>query len=180
MRPEQNGVDYIMNITSEMLVYEGSITESAAATYTEDDIILPVNQFSDQGVIIYGFEVGSAEPQDLPAAGDTVEAIVVGLYTSSQTDTVGIENQETIARTLFKKLGDGTDWLFFFEEREGIPHKGTVSDHNYKTLENKIHVGIKSTNASAGATAGYRIYLKTVEYTDSEAKALLYAKTYED
>jgi len=121
MRPEQNGVDYIMNITSEMLVYEGSITESAAATYTEDDIILPVNQFSDQGVIIYGFEVGSAEPQDLPAAGDTVEAIVVGLYTSSQTDTVGIENQETIARTLFKKLGDGTDWLFFFEEREGIP-----------------------------------------------------------
>jgi len=40
--------------------------------------------------------------------------------------------------------------------------------------------GIKSTNASAGATAGYRIYLKTVEYTDSEAKALLYAKTYED
>lgn len=82
-------------ITSDPFFVNGSITESAANTYTESEISLPLDSLNQEGVLVHAVYWTTNEPSTVPG---TNTSLSVQLCATSKTGIVGANDANLIAR----------------------------------------------------------------------------------
>jgi len=94
-------------ITSDPFFVNGSITESAANTYTQAEISLPLDSLNQEGVLVHAVYFTSTEPERVVNA-KTVCALQVS--STSKTDIVGANDANLIARRQLIVLGGAAEF----------------------------------------------------------------------
>ena len=82
-------------ITSDPFYVNGSLDESAANTYTQAEISLPLDSLNQEGVLVHAAYFISDEPDAIAA---TRTALTLQLTTTSKTDMVGANDANLLAR----------------------------------------------------------------------------------
>jgi len=82
-------------ITSDPFFVNGSVTESAANTFTQVEISLPLDSLNQEGILIHAVYWTTNEPSIIPG---TDTSFTIQLSTTSQTGIVGANNANLVAR----------------------------------------------------------------------------------
>jgi len=82
-------------ITSDPFFVNGSITESAANTFTQAEISLPLDSLNQEGVLVHAVYWTSNEPSTVPGSNTSLSC---QLTATSKTAIVGANDANLIAR----------------------------------------------------------------------------------
>ena len=82
-------------ITSDPFFVNGSITESAANTYTAEQISLPLDSLNQEGILVHAVYFTSDEPEQVPNART---AVTLEVTSTSKTALVGANDANLVAR----------------------------------------------------------------------------------
>ena len=82
-------------ITSDPFFVNGNLTESAANTYTQTEISLPLDSLNQEGVLVHAVYWTSGEPSTVPGSNTSVN---YQLTATSKTGMVGANDANLISR----------------------------------------------------------------------------------
>lgn len=82
-------------LTSDPFYVNGSITESAADTYTQEEISLPLDSLNREGILVHAVYFTSSEPS---AVAGLQTAVSCQLTATSKTGLVGANDANLIAK----------------------------------------------------------------------------------
>ncbi len=82
-------------ITSDPFYVNGSITETAANTYTQTQVSLPLDSLNREGVLVHAVYFTSDEPEQVPNVRTTV---TLQVSSTSKTGLIGANDANLVAR----------------------------------------------------------------------------------
>lgn len=150
------------------------ITESAAATYTEEAVALPTSAYNGIGVVIVGVDIESEEPADTPGAA-AYETVNTGLLEEAKGAVTYIDDEDMIAKKVTHKIDDEPT---MHEIKMGFVDKIVPAEQGYRTLASKVYAFINSSNAAATADSRLRIWFYLVKFDGDEVRELALNEAY--
>ena len=103
--------------SSDVLTISGSVTESAANTFTQQQFSLPLDPLNNEVFVVLAIDIDVSTPSNIPATATQVSA---SLSVTSQTAVVGIDDSKCLAKGL-KAIAQGAGTVdgAAFSEVEG-------------------------------------------------------------
>jgi hypothetical protein len=112
--------------SSDTLVISNGVTETAANTFTELQVTLPLDPLNNEVFVILGIDIDLSAPNNVAA---TTTSVAGSVSTTSQTAVIGIDNSRCLARaTKLIAQGAGTVDGAAFTANEGN-HPNAMLDY---------------------------------------------------
>jgi hypothetical protein len=80
--------------TSDTIVISARVEETAANTFTQNEVTLPLDPLNNEIFVILGMDIDLSVPSNVPA---TLTSVTGSISTTSQTATIGINNSRCLA-----------------------------------------------------------------------------------
>jgi hypothetical protein len=158
-----------MKIVGDLNQFNVDMTESAAGTYTETQVVIADNVVAGNAILIKKIEFEAQEPQDVAAAGAAMETNRIHVARSTRTTLGDIADDEVLAAHQVAIGGNGTDNISIVYNKMQNPMIFGLGEKDGELYPYKfIYVAIKSSNGGATATCQVRIWYYPVVLNDKE------------
>lgn len=169
-------------ILSDIIAIPWNHPESAASTWTCEEIDIPSAAREGIGCIIIGADIMGQEHTDVPAAGATAEQFMQMVLEEYKASQPAAGNADVIAllQRLYYRGGGEAGYSVIHEMRLGLTGKMVPPEYGYKTARQKIYIGHVSTSAGTAMYTSGRIYLVMVQFTQEEMAELGMREAYDE
>jgi len=159
-------------ITSDPFFVNGSITESGANTYTQEEISLPLDSLNQEGILVHAVYFESSSP-DL-VAGPAYSRVNVQVTATSKTALVGANDANLIAqRTLVTACGaaefSGPHVIDFIGEQGPYAE----DDNLMIVATDNVFFAIQGANQTAASEGTFRMVCSRVKLESAAYAALV-------
>lgn len=161
-----------MQLLSGLLTKGFTATESAAATWTTDEISVPSASRENIGVIVVGIEGIVPNCQDVPAAGVSQELCEVYVLEEDKATEPNPTDDDIMGYVFYGFNGDATNILFINKQYLRLWGRLVSPVIGFVTVRESIYWGIISTNSGNPAILQGFIYFYLVKLSDAEIKDL--------
>lgn len=168
-----------MKVISDILTATVLVTESAAATWTTEDISLPAAAREAIGITIIGVDLVASNVEDVPGAGVVYEQVEVYLLEEEEAAEPALTDPDIIAYLDRRCHGDGTDIIHVEAVSLGLQGKLVTPENGFKTMRDKCYVGVVSSNSSSAANATARVYFQIAKFSQAELVELGFRESFE-
>lgn len=140
--------------TSEPFIISTGITESAANTFTQDEVAVNLNPLDQEVLLILAVDLDSFTPDVVTATNTAVD---LSVSTSSQTDVLNISNSACIAGQRIDIKTDGVNHVINDRLMAVQPFSDMI---NYIGIlaTNNFYVQVKGTNNATAKGGSVRMW----------------------
>jgi hypothetical protein len=158
-------------VTSDPFYVNGNLTESAASTYTETEISLPLDSLNREGILVHAVYFSGEEPERVPNA---ISQIRMQVTTTSKTGMVGANDANLLSRQEKYITGGAAEF--------SGPHVIDViaSNEPYQESDNlglvatdNLFLAIQGTNQGAAKACQFRAVCSRIKLTADAYAALV-------
>ena len=137
--------------TSDVLTISGSVTETAANTFTESQISLPLDPLNNEVFVVLAIDIDLTAPSNVAGTGTSSSG---SLAVTSQTGVIGISNSRCLAKGV-KTIAQGAGTVdgAAFSEVEGntpnanLPYMAIIAtDDFFAQVQGDNNVAAKTMN----------------------------------
>lgn len=168
-----------MKIISDLLFVGKTLSESAAATWTTDEIDLATAIREGIGAVIVGCDMRLKRPIDVGPAGTDIEYTKGFLLEEDKASEITPEDPDVIGYVAREHQGDATDNILETYTQLGYAGKIVRPEEGYKTGRQKIFLGIISSNAASAGFVNLKLYYYMAHFTQSELVDLGFRESFE-
>lgn len=172
-------------IISSVIMQQNRVTESAAATWTTEEIAIPTAAREKIGAIIIGLDVTNSEVADVAGGGSASERVSVFVLEEVKTSEPRSSDPDVIGVKHTNVRSDGANNVSVSIKDLGYigklvqPLDNQKNILGYPTLRSSITIGIISSNAAATANGDVKIYYVLAEFTNQELIELGFRESFE-
>jgi len=158
-------------VTSDPFFVNGNITETAAGTFTQQEISLPLDSLGREGVIVHACYFSGDEPERVV---NSLSRVRMQVSTTSKTSIIGANDANLISRQEKYVLGGVAEF--------SGPHVIDViaSNDPYQESDNlglvatdNVFLGIQSTNQAAVKSTQVRLVCSRIKLSADAYAALV-------
>ncbi len=158
-------------ISSDPFYVNGSITESAADTFTQTEISLPLDSLNREGVLVHAVYFTSSEPT---ANLGLQTAVSVQVTTTSQTGLVGANSANLLAKRESIITGGAAEFSGpHIHDFVGDSAPYQVSDNLGIVATDNVFLGIKGNNNGTVKNAQMRMVCSRIKLSADAYAALV-------
>ena len=156
--------------TSELVAVSFNVSESAANTFTQDEIALQLDVLNNEIAVIVNIDLDIADPDALAGIDTATQA---SLTSTSQTGLVGLGNTNCLAtgRAAIRAAGFADGGVSFTRAAESVPSANL--DYIGLIATNNFFVGVKGTGNAAAKDCQGRVWLYRARADASTYAALV-------
>ena len=158
-------------VTSDPFYVNGNLTESAASTYSQTEISLPLDSLNREGILVHAVYFSGEEPERVPNA---ISQIRMQVTTTSKTGMVGANDANLLSRQEKYITGGAAEF--------SGPHVIDViaSNEPYQESDNlglvatdNLFLAIQGTNQAAAKACQFRAVCSRIKLTADAYAALV-------
>lgn len=141
--------------TSETISISGSVTETAANTFTQATVTLPLDPLNNEVFVVLAIDLDVGMPSNVPAVATQTSG---SLSTTSQTGVIGINNSRCLAKAL-KAIAQGAgtvDGAAFTEVEGNTPNANL--DFIAIIATDDFHAQVAGNGNLAAKTMRFRVW----------------------
>ena len=158
-------------ITSDPFFVNGSITQSAVDTFTQEEISLPLDSLNQEGIIVHAVYWTSSEPGRIPNAQSLVS---MQLTSTSQSASVNANNANLISRRELIMAGGAAEFSGpHVVDFIGSESPYTDADNLMLIATDNVFLGVGSVNQVAVKSAFFRMVCSRIKLTSSAYAAMV-------
>lgn len=141
--------------TSDTLVISNGVTETAANTFTELQVNLPLDPLNNEVFVILGIDIDLSAPNNVPATTTSVNGSV---SVTSQTAVIGISNTRCLARAtkLIAQSAGTVDGAAFTSNEGNTPN--AMLDYIGIIATDDFFIQVEGSNNTVVRSCGVRIW----------------------
>lgn len=141
--------------SSGIITVSGSVTETGANTFTQEQISLPLDPLNNEVFVILAIDLDTSVPSNV--AGTTT-SVTGSLSVTSQTDTIGILNPKCLAEAQDSiAQGAGTVDGAAFSRRAGATPTATL-DYIAILATDDFYAQVKGSNCTSAKGMNFRVW----------------------
>jgi len=139
--------------TSDLIAVSFSVTESAANTFTQDEIALQLDVLNNEIFVVLAVDLNAAAPELIAAQTTETRAVITS---TSNTDMTNLSDTNTIAETDLIIVSDAANSVSFTRAAEES-YTGRM-DYIALIATNNFFVGVRGTNNTAAKSVNGRMW----------------------